>query len=118
MLRLSKDQQKKLGHSDFERFIEDVRVHLEQHFPRLHDLRGADKTRAWIRYDVEQAEGYDIVEDRDVRRFIDLSYARGIGFEEQDEHSWIRDILTNEERTGRWKMDQIQDGLSADGSEH
>ena len=118
MLRLSKQQQEKLEHSDFERFVEDVRVHLQQHFPRLHGLRGPDKTRDWIRYDVEHAKGYDIVEDRDVRRFIDLSYARGIGFEAQEEHSWIRDILDNEERTGRWKMDQIQDGLAADGAEH
>lgn len=118
MLRFSNDQQAALNHSGFERFIEDVRAHLEQHFPRLHALRGPDKTRDWIRYGTAQAEGYDIVEDRDVRRFIDLLYARGIGFEQRDEHSWIRDILHNEERTGRWKMDRIQDGLTDDGSGH
>ena len=118
MLRFTTDQQAQLNHSGFERFVEEVRAHLEQYFPRLHGLRGPDKTRAWIRYGVEQARGYDIVQDRDVRRFIDLLYARGIGFEQQDEHSWIRDILNNEERTGRWKMDRIQDVLSDDGLGH
>ena len=71
-----------------------------------------------IRDGVERAAGYGVVEDRDVRRFVVLLFAHGVGFETKDEHAWIRDILDNEERTGRWKMDRIQDGLLADGSEH
>lgn len=118
MLRLSTHQQLELSELGVERFVEQTRAHLERHFPRLYGLRGPDKTRAWIRHGIERAAGYDIVDGRDVRRFVDLLYARGVGFEDEDEHSWIRDILVNEERSGRWKMDRIQDGLLADGSEH
>ena len=117
MLRLSKYQREGLEHTGFERFIEEVRVFLDARFPQSHGLRGPADTRAWIRDNVARAEGYGITRDRDVRRFIVLMYARG-GRLEADEYSWIRDVLENEERTGRWKMDRIQDGLSADGSEH
>ncbi len=118
MLRISKHQQSALEATGLERYIDASRAFLAQRFPRLYQLRGPDKTRAWVRQGIERARGYGIGDARDIRRFVVLLYARGIGFEGTPQNSWIRDILTNEERTGRWKMDRIQEGLASDGTEH
>ena len=118
MLRFSKPQQTKLADLGLDRFVEATRTHLALHFPRLYGVRGADKTRQWIRYGIEHAKTYDIVEGRDVRRFIDILYARGIGFEDKPEHAWMRKFLDQDERSGRWKMDRIQAFLLDDGKSH
>lgn len=118
MLRISKHQQSALEATGLERYIDASRAFLHQHFPRLYELRGPDKTRAWVRHGIERAGGYGITDARDLRRFVVLLYARGIGFEDAPEHSWMRDILDNEQRTGRWKMDRIQEILLTDETEH
>lgn len=118
MLRISKHQQSALEATGVERYIDASRAFLAQHFPRLYELRGPDKTRAWVREGIERARAYGIGDARDIRRFVVLLYARGIGFEDAPDNGWMRDILTNEERTGRWKMDRIQAILLTDETEH
>lgn len=89
------------------RFEDEMVLHLTREFPEEANRVGEDWLREMIREGVQSAEGYNILLERDVARYLELMLAISPDFDDSDKTPWAKDILTDERMTGQEKLDRI-----------
>jgi len=96
LLILQQEQLDLFARIEMERFESRVIAHLRQYYTeRMAGI--ADPTaREFVRFCVRRAARYGIERERDIVLFIDVSIALGQRFDEQPQHRWALDILTDE----------------------
>ncbi len=77
-------------------FVERMLVHLNKFFPKHYEALGEDNCRELVDHGIENAATYDIVNERDVCKYIDLMVSFGVEFDKNPELPWAGEILTDE----------------------
>lgn len=96
------------------RFEDEMVLHLTREFPEEANRVGEDWLREMIREGVQAAEGYNIVLERDVARYLELMLAVSPDFDDNDQTPWAKDILTDGSMTGQEKLDRIYEHIMFD----
>ncbi|MCP4250648.1 MAG: hypothetical protein GY778_26705 [bacterium] len=105
----------KIRDQQLEAFTEDRTSKFEQYmYDHLHkwvpgqcaDLgpRGVQKR---IHDGMDRAERYGIIGQRDLARFIDLTFALGPRFDKDSKHDWAGEILNDEQLAPTEKVDRL-----------
>jgi len=113
MLRVTKTQQAKLSDASIRRFTSQATARLERHFPKLHERRGPAETQALVLVALERARALGMTRERDVARYIDLVYARGLDFAERPGAEDLRIQLSDSSKAGSWRMNNVHDQIAA-----
>lgn len=91
MLTIRKEQMAVFADAVIKDFEGRMLAHLREHFPRQYEGVGEAGAREMIRYGIERAAAYDIREERDVCRYIDLMMVLGRDFDR--DLQWARALL-------------------------
>ena len=91
MLTIRKEQMAVFAEAMIKDFEGRMLAHLREHFPRQYDSAGESEMREMIRYGIGRAATYDIREERDVCKYIDLMVVLGRDFDR--EVQWARALL-------------------------
>lgn len=73
---------------------------------------GDAEAMMFISHVISKMSRYNIVEEKDVLRFLDLSISLGLDFEFEEEFSWVLEILATRSLSGGEKIYRIEQGLS------
>jgi hypothetical protein len=95
MFRIRREQFEALSRTLRKSFEDRMVVHLRKFFPELCTSLGEDATRARISEGIRRAKAYRIVAERDVCRYIDLTFALGPDFDRDEALPWARQILND-----------------------
>jgi hypothetical protein len=95
MLTISSRQEKQLNKEAYISFQHRMVNHISEFFPEHYNELGEEKLYPLIEHCVENCEQYQIVSERDVCLYIDMSLALGLDFEKSEEHAWATDLLTD-----------------------
>jgi len=95
MLKLNRRQIQAMDTLAFDRFVARMVRHIQVFFPEryLHDDDRA--MQAMVRGVVEKARRYGINGKDDVCRFLNLCMLLGADFDENPQHVWVQEILSN-----------------------
>ena len=85
-------------------FIPRMMVHLRKHFAWYCDHLGTETLRLAVMEGIERGLFYGIQGDRDVCLFIDLLFAFGPTFDEEEDYSWTHAFLRNHRLDSATKM--------------
>jgi len=96
MLIIRKKQMGVLEQGVLRDFGDSMVVHLERFFPQQCAVLGDDGVRETIRYGIERAKNYGLVDERDVCKYIDLMIVFGRDFDTSPKTSWAGRILNSE----------------------
>ena len=99
MLIIRKEQMEALEQAVLEGFEDRMVVHLQGFFPGRCAELGDDGMREMVRYGMERAKSYGIVNELDVCRYIDLMIFFGRDFDTDPETPWAGRILSMESLT-------------------
>jgi hypothetical protein len=99
MLIIRKEQMQVLEQAAFGGFEDRMVVHLQRFFPEQYAALDDDGMRETVRYGIEWAKSYSIVDERDVCRYIDLMIVFGRHFDTSPETLWAGRILNQESLT-------------------
>ncbi len=118
MLVIRKEQMDVLSEVMRQRFIDRVIAHLQTVFPdKLAERdeadvdQGDERIREQVFRLIEMASQHDIVSERDVARYIDLSIEFGEGFEKDRKMMWAAKILSNPRLSGAARVSLIYEQL-------
>ncbi len=95
MLRISKKQLGQLAEDDYEGFVRDMLVHIEEHFPEHYIKLGEDNTRGLVDLGVDKAKQHSFDSERDICKYINLMLCFGVEFDEDPKQIWAQAILTD-----------------------
>lgn len=73
-------------------------VHINKFFPEHYEALGDDNCRELVTLGIKNAEVYDIVNERDVCKYIDLMVSFGVEFDKNPELPWAAKILNDKSR--------------------
>lgn len=96
MLIIRKEQMGVFEEVALKNFEDRMVIHLGKFFPEQCAALGDDGIREAIRYGIERAESYGIVDERDVCKYIDLTIVFGRDFDESPGTAWASSILNDE----------------------
>ncbi len=97
MLIIRKEQKNALQISLINRQILGLVDHAKNHFPDETAGKTDDELFDLIKVTLERAEKYDIKDERDVYKYINISMLYGADFDEQQETKWTVDYLSDED---------------------
>jgi glucose-6-phosphate 1-dehydrogenase len=94
-----------------ESMLRNFRNHMVSHLRRVCPEEASDMSdeelRALIQGGIDKAESYEILEDEDVRRFVEYMLILNPDFDQDSSFPKIQEILNDEEMDGTEKMDEI-----------
>ena len=79
--------------------------HLRANYPEETAEMSDDELDLLVKSGIDKAESYDIIEDDDVRRFLEFMVINGENFDKEDPEA--EDILTDDEMDSDEKMDEL-----------
>jgi hypothetical protein len=105
MLTIRPEQMTALGQYMAEQFEKRMVAHLRRRFPQ--QTRGLDDEalRARVHDGIDRAKGHGIVQEDDVRRFLEYQALLGTDFDTST--PWAASILSDDELAGTEKMNRI-----------
>ncbi len=95
MILIRKDQKKALATAATNDFVERMLVHVNKFFPDHYEALGEDNCRELVDHGINKAAIYDIVNERDVCKYIDLMVSFGVEFDGDPELPWASEILND-----------------------
>lgn len=106
-----------LGRAAREGFIDRLAGHVARVFPQR--ASEMDSPDAFDRLEkvIARAKSYGLTTERGITLFVDLVYGLGEDFDEQLEHRWIKNILSDPDQTDTGKMYLIYRDLRAQGKQ-
>lgn len=107
MLVIRRAQQQVLAEATRPTFAENVAAHLREVWPEATREMDAETLRAWVSWGVERGARYELVTEYEVGLFLDLTWALGTSFDENDAFPWAREILTDPALDGRRRIDAL-----------
>lgn len=99
----------------FEQYMVD---HLRRWIPDQCAELGQEEVRKRIRNGIDRAAMHDIYGQRDLARFIDLTFVLGPRFVQGPEHPWARRILEDKRVTPTEKVDRLCDEANRRARRH
>ncbi|RJQ83893.1 MAG: hypothetical protein C4519_06080 [Desulfobacteraceae bacterium] len=108
MLVIRQDQYEAFRALVFNRYVSDLKIHLQDSFTEQINKLGDLDVEVFIREKIEVAESFSIVNGDDIRRFVESCLDLGPLFYEQ--FDWVREIVTDGELDGEQKMELIDEG--------
>ena len=109
MLVIRKEQMEVFRAYMLEQFENRMLTHLRSAFPdQARDMPELD-LRSLIHTGIENADKYGIVDEVDIRHYLEYMLIYGLDFDTNPSTSWAGIILRNPELTGTDKMAQIDD---------
>ncbi|HKV24495.1 MAG TPA: hypothetical protein VJN93_07870 [Candidatus Acidoferrum sp.] len=97
-----------------EDFESQMLVHLRQFFPEQAQQLGEPGMRDLIRYGIQRAASYEIVEQPDVCQYIDFMIAFGRDFDRDPDLPWASAVLNDPEIPGpSAKVFELQQAAAA-----
>ena len=104
-----RDQQMDAFRRDRERQFENRALdHLRRNLPRNTTAQlGEDALRSSIRKAITKGRVYEITEEYDFLRYLNLMHALGSEFDTDPRYPWAAGILNNEKLTARRKLDML-----------
>lgn len=94
------------------RFGTRVRAHVERYFPARCAALGPDEVEAAIAHGQARAAAWDIVSERDVCRYIDLTFAFGWNLDDPEVYPWAARILRDASKRGPARLDALYDAAT------
>jgi hypothetical protein len=76
------------------RFEDTMLVHVREFFPERCAELGKESTREWIRCGIDRARGYGIEIEKDVCKYVDVSFVFGHDFDTKE--TWAPPILRSD----------------------
>ncbi len=96
-------------------FVERMLVHLNKFFPKHYEALGESNCRELVDQGIKNAATYDIVNERDVCKYIDLMVSFGVDFDKDPKLPWAGKMLKDES----WKnASEKTDALLKTGIKH
>lgn len=96
-----------------EKFERRMSAHLQSRFPEQTNDMTEQSMSDFIRSGITKAEGYQIVTEGDVQRFLEYMCTLGADFDINSETSWAAEILGNEHIDGSEKIDRIEEYIQS-----
>ncbi|MCP4723270.1 MAG: hypothetical protein GY860_27780 [Desulfobacteraceae bacterium] len=96
MLTIRQNQKKILKLAARDDFVERMLVHLNTFFSEHYEALGDDSCRELIDLGIKNAENHEIVNERDVCKYIDLMVSFGVDFDKDPKFPWAGKILTDQ----------------------
>jgi len=93
MLTIRQDQIEIFRQVALSEFEHRMLEHIGKFFPRQIETLGETGMRELIRHGIKRAEGYGIIAERDVCKYIDVSVVFGREFDTDSRTSWASTIL-------------------------
>ena len=114
MLSIRKEQIEVLERVQEEKFIDQMENHLKTNFSKeLGDKEiQINEIRQLIRKAIEDASNYKVVNENDVKLYIECIALLGLNFDQTNKFPKINDILNRKEFSGEEKMDRISEILT------
>jgi len=112
-MRIRKEQMEAFSQRQEEAFIDRMVKHLAEDFPEERSARRIPESdlERLVRRGMEDAQRYGVVDEADVKLYLECMVILGPGFDEDPKIPWARDILKDENRDGNAKMDEIHEHL-------
>jgi hypothetical protein len=107
VLAIRREQEQALSRVSAGRFEERAVVHLLRCWPRECGVLGDEGVRARVRDGAGRAETYGVRSERDVIRFLDLTFLLAPDFDTNPRAPWARQILTEPGTRPGARMDRI-----------
>jgi hypothetical protein len=108
VLVIRQDQYEAFSALVFNKYVNDLKIHLQENFTDQIKNLGDLDIEVFIREKIEVAESFSIASGDDIRRFVESCLDLGPIFYEQ--FDWARKILTDSELDGEKKMELIDEG--------
>ncbi len=109
MLIIRKEQLDVLSQYMLKQFYDETEKHLKKRYPEQTKEMSDEQLRELIVEGVEEAEGYDITDENDVKRYLEYLIEYGRDFGKSSETIWAGQFLNNKDLTGTEKMNEIDD---------
>ena len=101
MLRIRRKQMAAFAVHMRRQFEARVVAHVRRFLRRECAALGTEGVRDGVRYGIERAEAHGLAIERDVCRYVDLTFVFGRDFDTAPEHGWARAILDDEKFEGQ-----------------
>lgn len=111
MFVIKKEQYEIFSHKALDDYIKRVINHLEQAYPEKVWDKSEDELKIIIQDIIKKAISYSIITEKDVARFIDFTFEFGEGFEDKEENTWIKDILSDQTESGTDKIQNLENEI-------
>ncbi|WP_437767842.1 hypothetical protein WME77_12760 [Sorangium sp. So ce764] len=86
---------------------------VKKHWPERSAALGDEGVRGEVDRAIERADGYGIVSQKDVFRYLNVSFMLGAGFDTDPTYPWAEAILKDDAMAPSEKMDRIVDRIRA-----
>ena len=112
-MKIRKEQMEAFSQGQEEAFMRRMVTHLRDDFgkERLALSIPESALEDLVRQGMESARGYDVIYTRDVKLYLECLVILGPKFDRDRKIPWAREILRDQDRDGRAKMDEIHDHL-------
>lgn len=89
-------------------FIEDLRAHIDRHFPQALAGRSPEQARGQIEATIHEAAEYRLISRRDVSRFANLAAVHGWDMLARPANAWMRErYLVGGDGTPSERLDRL-----------
>ena len=111
MLTIRQAQMDALHDELLKQFEQRMVMHLRSTCPEETREIAESELRSTIRAGISSAANYEVMDEVDVRRYLECLVLYGPDFDTNSKTSWAGSILRDNELTGMEKMNQIDDYL-------
>jgi len=111
MLFIREEQREAFRQYMLEKFEYSMLVHLQSSFPEQTEGMTEPHMLDFIRSGIQKAEGYEVVTEGDVQRFLELMLTFSVDFDVNSETPWAAEILGNEHIDGSEKIDRLDEHI-------
>ncbi|MCP3143248.1 hypothetical protein [Pyxidicoccus xibeiensis] len=107
MLTIRHEQLALLQQPLLERFVEDAATRLRRCWPRSTARLGDDVLKARIRRSIQTARGHGFEDQRNVLRYLNLSFALGEDFTTSGTYPWVSPLVRQQGLSPTERMDRL-----------
>lgn len=107
MLKLRAEQMEALRAVKLHAFADRLLVHAKHYFPSACRALGEDGTRAHISHAIERARVYDLSTERDLCKYLNLTFSFGRDFDTDPGHAWMGAILRERDSDPSHKLNRL-----------
>jgi hypothetical protein len=107
VLIIRKEQMSILREYMLKKFEDRVLKHLNARFPYEYNMLGEERVRETIRDGIERSKDYGVINEYDVRRYLEWMIILGPEFDKDSKTAWAGEILRSKKMEGFEKMNTI-----------
>jgi hypothetical protein len=93
MLTIRKEQIRVFDEMAMKQFIESMVIHVKKHFPEESKLMDDEQLKNHVRNVISTGKKYELVSERDICKYLNLSMHFGKDFDKNPENEWMITML-------------------------